>query len=141
MLATGVSGNAAQAGLAFARLCMPNETTPPKKVVISFRPQGVFVSITHYINIGEMGRQTLALSTKHFELKGEQLQEILAGAFDSKDFQNTERMELVIEANKIATMHAVQLLMEDDQFLGGALDLARDLGDYQVVPHEPEWDE
>lgn len=141
MLATGVSGNAAQAGLAFARLCMPNETTPPKKVVISFRPQGVFVAITHYIDCGEMGRQTLALATTHYEIRGAQLQEILAGVFGSKDFQYTERMELVIEAGKIAKMHAVQILKEDDQFLGGALDLARDLGEYEVTPFTPGVDE
>lgn len=141
MLATGVSGNAAQAGLAFARLCMPNESAPPKKVVISFRPNGVFVAITHYADYGELSRQMLTLATTHYELRGPQLLEILHDVFGSKDFQYTERMDLVIEASKIAKVHSVQVLKEDDQFLAGALDLAQDLGEYEVVSFTPGADE
>ncbi len=141
MLATGVSGNGAQTGLAFARLCMPDVTTPPKKVVVSFRPQGVYVAITHYIDHGEMGRQTLALSTAHFQLKHESLHEILDGIFGSDVYQNTERLDLVIEANQIAQMHAVQLLKEDDQFLQGTLELAEAFGSCTVEPFTPKADQ
>lgn len=130
----------AETALAFARVCMPDVDVPPQKVVISFRPLGLFIAVSHHLE-----GCANAIGTKHFELKSSGVDEILSSVFFGPGFDLITRMDLIIEAGKDTLVRTVQIVDSDTQsFLVGAqemLEATALAGGLRVSPHAPNWEE